>query len=61
LSARSSLFLCILGLYVFQGQGDGIVEIRVICNILGVYIEGKKDVLGLYTAETDVLNSGFRC
>ena len=35
----------------FKVRVNGTVEIGAIYNILGVDIEGKKDVLGLYTAE----------
>lgn len=37
----------------FQSQGNGVVETRAIYNILGVDIEGRKDVFGLYTAENE--------
>jgi transposase-like protein len=37
----------------FKVRVNGVVETRAIYNILGVDIEGKKDVLGLYTAENE--------
>jgi transposase-like protein len=40
----------------FKVRVNGVVEIRAIYNILGVDIEGKKDVLGLYTAENEGAN-----
>lgn len=37
----------------FKVRINGVVETCAIYNILGVDIEGKKDVLGLYTAESE--------
>jgi putative transposase len=37
----------------FKFRVNGVVETRAIYNRLGVDIEGKKDVLGLYTAENE--------
>jgi len=37
----------------FKVRMNGMVETRAIYNIMGVDIEGKKDVLGLYTAESE--------
>ena len=38
---------------LFMVRVNGMVEARAIYNILGVDIEGKKNVLGLYTAENE--------
>ncbi|MBC8988278.1 transposase [Pedobacter sp. N36a] len=38
----------------FKVRVNGVVETPAIYNILGVDIEGKKDVLGLYTSENEV-------
>ena len=37
----------------FKVRINGVVETRAIYNILGVDIEGKKDILGLYTDENE--------
>ncbi|MET4141923.1 transposase-like protein [Pedobacter sp. UYP1] len=37
----------------FKVRVNGTVENRAIYNILGMDIEGKKDVLGLYTSESE--------
>lgn len=37
----------------FKVKVNGQVETRAIYNILGIDIEGKKDILGLYTSENE--------
>ncbi|MDR6489902.1 transposase-like protein [Chryseobacterium vietnamense] len=40
---------------------NGTVESRAIYNILGVGMDGRKDLIGLYSSENKGLSSGFLC
>nr|WP_313157375.1 transposase [Sphingobacterium multivorum] len=43
----------------YKVRQNGTVESRAIYNILGIGMDGRKDLIGLYSSETKELNSGY--